>query len=92
MFPLYVYIVDDLKTVSRVVAGVDLNDRLLEFIITLFDEDGKLNNNVCLVAFFSSLFCNLAYHHRILFISISQNIYYMKKKRIVLSFKMKSLL
>ena len=47
MLPLYVYIVDDLKTVSRVVAGVDLNDRLLEFIITLFDEDGKLNNNVC---------------------------------------------
>ena len=32
----------DLKTVSLAVAGVDLSDHLVEVVITLFDEDGKL--------------------------------------------------
>ena len=35
------YLLGDLKLVARVVVGVALSDNLLEFIINIFDEDGK---------------------------------------------------
>jgi len=38
---LLLLLVGDLKTVARVVVDVSLSENLLEFIITMFDEDGK---------------------------------------------------
>lgn len=36
----------DLKSVANAVSGVELNDRLVELLITLFDEDGTYVNTV----------------------------------------------
>ncbi len=36
---------EDLKTVARVVVGVELSDGLLQFIISMFDEDGESTHN-----------------------------------------------
>ena len=33
----------DLKSVAMAVAGIDLTDHVVEFIIALFDEDGRHN-------------------------------------------------
>lgn len=40
-------LVADLKNVSEAVAGVILRDHLVDVVITLFDEDGKLFIKMC---------------------------------------------
>ena len=37
---LYFYGAADLRSVAKAVSGIELTENLVEFIITLFDEDG----------------------------------------------------
>ena len=36
----------DLKQVAQAVAGIDLQDSLVEMIFTLFDENSSVNNSI----------------------------------------------